>query len=144
MPRLQIDLRDARGCARSAAHSGPFHRHHKGHDGLIGRFVPAVARKYQLFLKDDCVPLCEACHKEIHFNYQPIIARHDDFSIKGAMRLRVKLIRYCNLWLAGKVKVRKPTKEFLESWEISNRARELRIQAQETEKARGYNSRNEK
>lgn len=132
MPRLRIDLSATRGCRGPGCSSaGPLHRHHKGHDGLIGRFVPWVARRYQLFRKEDCVDLCADCHKYIHFNYLPIIKRHDNWTIKGAMRLRVKLTTYCNQWLAGKIKGKKPTKEFLESWEMGQRAMELRRQARQ-------------
>lgn len=111
MSQISLDLTDAITChGPGCTHATDISRHHKGYDSLIGRYNDGVARRYSLYL--DCVPLCPECHCLIHYHYQKIVRAHRDWSASGVLKLREKLIRYCDKWLSGKLKLKKPPKKF--------------------------------
>lgn len=110
-PRIQIDLTNAITCHGPAcSNAQDVCRHHKGFDSLIGRYNSGVASRYLLYL--DCVPLCPECHCLIHYHYQKLVRSHRDWSASGVLKLRAKLIKYCDKWLAGNLKLKRPPKKF--------------------------------
>ena len=126
--KIKVDLTQTYVCAKCGSPREVV-RHHMGFDSFVGRFNNKIGRQYAQY--NDCVNLCELCHMYIHYNYKPIIQRHMDYSPRGVLRLRTKLIHYCKQWLAGKIKGRKPSKDFIEQWQIGSRAWRLRQNARQ-------------
>ena len=121
MSRIEIDLTSAITChGPSCSNATDISRHHKGYDSLIGRYNHNIARQYSLYL--DCVPLCPECHCTIHYHYQKLVRNHRDWSASGVLKLRAKLIKYCDKWLKGSIKLKKPTKKFKQQFISSYRS----------------------
>jgi len=83
-------------------------RHHKGHEYLFAVLLPHVhARRYLEFRPDDCVLLCDLCHRLIHHSYlQPIRRMNNEaayLSDKQKAKVyegyRQDLIIICEYWV---------------------------------------------
>ena len=125
--KVQINTEEVYACSFPNCKRTPVYRHHKGCDNFIGRFNRSIMAQYYLYL--DCVNVCDKHHMMIHYCYGRIIKAHVDFTPSGVLVLRTKLIEYCDRLLAGKAKLRKPSKEFVKEWR-RRRRRWLRMRKQ--------------
>lgn len=122
MPRLRLDLSEVRPtrCVKCNRKGHALFRHHKGNDAFLARFNRQIGLDYDKYL--DCVYLCNRDHMVIHFIYEPICQAWENYSPKGAWRLRAKLIDLCDLWLAGKIANPVIPKEYRVLWQRSFQA----------------------
>lgn len=116
--RLKIDLSEAKPtiCTKCKKKKQLF-RHHKGNDGFLRLYNRQLYLDYFKYI--DCVPLCNRCHMVIHFIYQPVVQNWGNFGSKGVLKLRLKLIDLCDLWLDGKIPNPEVTRIFKNQWQKS-------------------------
>lgn len=107
--RVTVDTTEARKlcrkCDKWSSKKHPIYRHHMGCDSYVGIWNKGILYNYRKWL--DCVDLCEDCHCEIHFIYEPYIGNWINRTARGAVVMRAKLIEVCREWLAGKIKTPK-------------------------------------
>lgn len=121
MVRITIDTSDVRFCkgCNARAPTVRIYRHHKGHDGLLGRYHPGIAEKYYKWLH--CVDLCNTCHMGIHWWLDLKCLSRKIVTRRNAKRLRKKLIALSNEWLKMEPAKRpQPSRDFVVRWEINH------------------------
>lgn len=121
MRSVAISTEDIRKvCEKCGTSAPPIFRHHKGCDGLLGRFSKNILRRYHEWL--DCVYLCMDCHCAIHFIYERWFKNWMNYTPGGANKLRGILIGVCDDWLADRLKTptvpKKYQREFRKSHAI--------------------------
>lgn len=100
---MKVDTTGIRYCAKCGSTAPPLFRHHKGCDGLLGRYNRGIAANYHRWL--DCILLCLEHHCEIHYIYnKQVLNKWLNRTPSGARRIRRHLIKVCDKWLEGKMK----------------------------------------
>lgn len=100
--KVTVDTSQVQACAKDPSHKGPFFRHHKGFDSFTGLWNKGILFHYHEYR--DCVRLCEDCHCEIHWIYEPYVEKWFNHTAAGAVTFRKRLIEICGEWLSGKIK----------------------------------------
>ena len=97
-----------RRCVKCGVTGINIHRHHKGHEYLWARLLPAKsARRYIEFRPKDWVCLCVKHHLKIHRLYEPRLhtlwallnRQNGRITFKQAEQYRLKLVRCCDNWI---------------------------------------------
>lgn len=119
MARVTINTMEIRACSlRHLGHcsKGPLHRHHKGNDGFLKFYHPAIARQYSLFL--DCEDVCHYHHMAVHWAYASSGLQQgvDALSYKKVMERRVEFITLFARIKSGEVKLEKVGRFFRNRW----------------------------
>lgn len=99
---VHVDTTADRTTCRKCGKKGHVYRHHKGFDSFTGQYNKGIGVNYSRYL--DCVAICEDCHCEIHFIYEPYVDAWHMRTPRGASAFRKKLIGICDDWLAGLIK----------------------------------------
>lgn len=105
-------------CAKCGKHKDKMSRHHKGSEFMFAiKFPGWYAERYIQFHSEDCVRLCNSCHRRIEKLTKPLKyefltwlnrkqheMRNGGYPIRQEEieRFRLKIVARCERWLAGK------------------------------------------